>query len=106
MFKIPTNKTRADKHEKTVAKRLGGKITKGSGNGRDKADINTPEMKVECKTTKAESYRLDRLTLAKIETQAKSQGKIGVMNIQFEGTNARYVVILERDFEMLTGLGV
>lgn len=93
-----TNKQRADKHEKKVARLTGGKVTRGSGNQADKGDVKTPDWRIECKTTKGASYRLEEATLCKIEEEAMATGRIPALNVQFEVTGNRYVIMKEDDW--------
>lgn len=59
--------TPSQKQEKASAKRAGGTVNSGSGNGPwRKNDVRTPEESIECKTTTKKSYqlKLDDLLLA------------------------------------------
>ena len=55
------------RQERATAKREGGTVNPGSGNGwKRKNDVRTPEESIECKTTTKKSYtlKLDELLLA------------------------------------------
>ena len=61
----------APKHEKTTAKRLGGKLTAGSGSKTEKGDIVVKGvLRLELKCTTRKSYSLTRETWAKIDAAA------------------------------------
>jgi len=99
-----TNRQRSDKHEKIVATRLGGKVTRGSGNSIEKGDVRVHgKFRVECKTTKANSYRLEQEILLKIMSEATAAGETGILNIQFETTGKRFVILSEDDWEEING---
>lgn len=98
-----TNKYRADKHEKKVARLMGGKVTVGSGNQMDKGDVKTDEFRVECKTTKAASFSLREEILCKITDEALATDRLPMVNIQFEATGNRYVILREEDWLDLKG---
>jgi hypothetical protein len=70
--------------EKKLNKRLGGRLTPGSGNQPGaKGDIDLGEFLLETKATEADSYRLDHETLAKIEREALAKGKNPAFHVQF-----------------------
>lgn len=99
-----TNKQRSDKHEKIVAQRFGGRVTRGSGNSVEKGDVRVHgKFRVECKTTKANSYRLEQEVLLKIISEAHAAGEMGILNVQFETTGKRFVVLSEDDWEEING---
>jgi hypothetical protein len=100
-----TCKQRSVKQETRLAKGLGGKKQPGSGNtiGRhgdvDQVpvpDIDVGKLRLEAKTTKHDSFKLNRSDLLKIEEQAAVAGRIGAMLISFEDMDD-YVVI-RKDF--------
>lgn len=98
-----TNKQRADKHEARVAKLAGGRITKGSGNSIEKGDVKAKGFRIECKTTKALTYRLEDITAQKIVNEGNAVGCVGIMNIQFEMSGNRYVLVSEQDWLDIIG---
>ncbi len=75
---------RSPKQEAERAAQLGGKTTKGSGNGFEKGDVRFKDVvRLEQKTTTAKSFRVTRDMLDKIETEAVSCGEMPVFEIEF-----------------------
>lgn len=76
------------KAEARLAKRLGGRLTPGSGNQDGaKGDVVLADMLIETKATEAESYRLEHELLAKIEREATETGRHPGFHVQFvDGT--------------------
>lgn len=72
------------RQEKDLAKRLGGRVTRGSGSGNDKGDVAVKgKYRIECKCTKNKSYSLKREVIEKIEEEALNCGETPIMNIHF-----------------------
>lgn len=72
--------------EKKLHKRLGGRLTPGSGNQVGaKGDLRFDELDflMETKATEAESYRLEHEVLAKIEREALARGRNPAFHVQF-----------------------
>lgn len=84
--------------EKTLAKKLNGRITINSGatTDFDKADVESEHFLIECKTTDKKSYSLKKTILEKIEREANFKNKIPLMEIEI-GTK-KYIVSREDDF--------
>lgn len=98
------------KAEQKLAKRMGGRLTPGSGNQVGaKGDIVLADVLMETKATEAESYRLELDLLAKIETEALASGKNPAFHVQFVHGDARpkrfgsWVMIPEWLFQRLLG---
>lgn len=98
-----TEKLRKSKRqEKSAARDYGGRTVGGSGSGREKADVNTPDVKLECKRTDKASMSLKREWLEKVFDQAYSSGRVPALEIEFEGGGrepARWVMIESRLFK-------
>lgn len=66
---MPSRRSR--KQELAGAKRFGGRVTPGSGNGwHTKNDVRTPDLSIEYKTTEKKSYSLKYDDLIKAERNA------------------------------------
>ena len=75
---------RAPKQEAETAKRLGGRVVRGSGCGSEKGDARVEGViRVENKTTRAKSFSVTREMIAKIESAALSAGEVPAMEIEF-----------------------
>ena len=97
---------RADKHEKKVAKKIGGKQTIASGSTPiEKGDVKSKHLHVECKTTEKKSFSLKCSDLKKIASQSPS-GKIPTFVVQFEHehNNDNYYIVDEGWFLQLLQL--
>jgi len=82
----PRGMTSSKRQEKKTAREFGGRRTQGSGNKwHDKGDVKTPKFLIECKTTDAASYRLDKATIQKIQIEAAMAGKEPVLRIDIQG---------------------
>ena len=78
---------RAPKHEADTAKRLGGSVVKGSGSGFQKGDVRIPGvMRLECKTTLKDSFRLTREIVRKIEDAPAGTNEIPCIEVEFLNT--------------------
>ena len=87
-----------DKQERAVAKRRGGKQTRGSGSSwRNKSDVVEPGFRWEMKSTGAKSISVKAETWNKIRKEAILSGRMPVLHLQIGGT--RLVVISEDDFD-------
>lgn len=78
------------KVEKTLAKKLGGKLTIGSGAlDFQKGDIKLGEFLIESKSTVKDSYKIDLNVLAKIKGEALCADKEPVLAISFTNGNGK-----------------
>lgn len=105
-----TSKDRSLRQEKRLAKETGGKVQRASGattfrkgDVDDVPDASVPvmDLKIEAKTTKHHSYRLNYADLQKIEQEAFQDGKKGAMVISFDDRHD-YLVI-RKDFVIFGG---
>lgn len=76
--------TTGRKAEAKLAKRLGGRLTRASGNmNGDKGDLVFPEFLMETKATEADSYAIKHVLLAKIAREAFEKAKQPAFHVQF-----------------------
>jgi hypothetical protein len=90
-----------DKQEKAVAKRRGGKQTKGSGSSwRNKSDVIEERYRWEMKSTGGKSISVTTATWNKIRKEATLSGRMPVLHLHIGHENpTRLVVISEDDFD-------
>jgi hypothetical protein len=75
---------RAPKQEREIAKRVGGRVTPGSGAGDEKADVRVRGLhRIECKATSRQSFSVTREMLDKLSTAAHSAGEMPVLVVEF-----------------------
>jgi len=75
---------RAPKQESETAKKIGGRVVRGSGCGYEKGDARLEGvMRIECKTTSKKSFSVTREILKKIEDAAMGAGEIPVLEVEF-----------------------
>lgn len=78
---------RAKGHERQTAKRLGGKLVKGSGSGTEKGDVRIRGVaRIECKTTGAKSFSVTASMMEKIENAAMSSDEVPAICVEFLST--------------------
>jgi hypothetical protein len=83
---------RAPKQEAEIAKRVGGRLTPGSGSGAVKGDVRVKGVvRIECKTTKNKSFSVTLDMLEKIEEAAASGGELPVLIIEFIDDRGRKI---------------
>jgi len=83
---------RAPKMEKELAKRIGGRITPGSGNKDVKGDVRLKRVaRIEAKTTKNKSFSVTLDMIDKIETAALTCDELPILVIEFNDGNGRKV---------------
>ncbi len=89
-----TSHRRAPAQEAASARRLGGHTTKGSGSGHEKGDVRVHGVvRVECKTTRHDSFRVTRAMVEKIEEAALGAGEVPVLEVELAlGAKRVYVV--------------
>lgn len=90
-----------DAQEKKVAKRRGGKQTRGSGSSwRNKSDVVEDKVRWEMKSTGERSIQVKAETWHKIRKEAILSGRMPVLHLQIGRFNpTRLVVISEDDFD-------
>jgi hypothetical protein len=82
----------ATAQEKNLARRIGGRVTKGSGNQDDKGDVVLDGVvRIECKTTADKSYGLSWADIQKIEKAVANTGELPCMVIQWTDPNGRVI---------------
>lgn len=75
---------RSKVQEKSLAKRIGGNVTPGSGNGSIKGDVRKRGIvRIEAKTTKRRSFSVTLDMIDKIESAALPSGEMPVLVIEF-----------------------
>jgi hypothetical protein len=81
---------RSRKQESSLANRLNGRVTPGSGNKLTKGDVRiTGVLRIEAKTTKHKSFSVTLDMLHKIEEAALSTGEVPAMVIEFNDGEGR-----------------
>jgi hypothetical protein len=92
----------SQKHEKRLAKTLGGSTVAASGAfWSRKGDVRSEKYLVEHKFTDAKSYSLKAEDLVKLEKQAIMAGRIPLFAVALGGKN--YFILLEDDYLAETG---
>jgi len=75
--------SRAPRQEKELASRLA-RVTRGSGNQHERGDVRvTGILRIECKTTIKDSFRVTKEMLHKIKTAAFGSGEVPAIVIEF-----------------------
>jgi hypothetical protein len=87
----------SQKHEKRIAKAIGGQTTAASGAfWSRKGDVRSTELLVEHKWTGKKSKTIQSAELKKITTEAIIDGRTPVFGLHLDGED--YVILLETDF--------
>lgn len=87
----------SQKHEKRIAKAIGGSTTAASGAfWSRKGDVRNQDLLVEHKWTGKKSKTIQAAELQKITTEAIMDGRTPVFGIHLDGED--YVILLETDF--------
>ena len=87
----------SQKHEKRLAKAVGGQTTAASGAfWSRKGDVRNAELLIEHKWTGKKSKTIQAAELQKITTEAIMDGRTPVFGIHLDGED--YVILLETDF--------
>jgi len=85
------------KHEKRLAKKVGGQTTAASGAfWSRKGDVRSDDLLIEHKYTGKKQTTIKSDVLKKIMREAILDGRIPVLGIHLDGEN--YVILLEDDF--------
>ena len=87
----------SQKHEKRLAKAIGGQRTAASGAfWSRKGDVRSPDLLVEHKYTGKKTFTLKALELEKITNEAILDGRTPVFGVHLNGNN--YVILGEDDY--------
>lgn len=87
----------SQKHEKRIAKAIGGQTTAASGAfWSRKGDVRSEGLLVEHKWTGKKSKTIQAAELVKITNEAIMDGRLPVFGIHLDGED--YVILLETDF--------
>ena len=87
----------SQKHEKRIAKAVGGQTTAASGAfWSRKGDVRAEKILIEHKWTGKKSKTIQSTELKKITTEAIIDGRTPVFGLHLDGED--YVVLLETDF--------
>jgi hypothetical protein len=87
----------SQKHEKRIAKAIGGQTTAASGAfWSRKGDVRSAGLLVEHKWTGKKSKTISSAELKKITNEALMDGRLPVFGIHLDGED--YVILLETDF--------
>lgn len=87
----------SQKHEKRLAKAIGGQTTAASGAfWSRKGDVRSQDLLIEHKWTGKKSKTIQSVELKKITTEAIMDGRTPVFGIHLDGQD--YVILLETDF--------
>jgi hypothetical protein len=87
----------SQKHEKRLAKVIGGSTTAASGAfWSRKGDVRSDTLLIEHKWTEKKSKTLSSAELKKIVNEAIMDGRLPVFGIHLDGQD--YVILLETDF--------
>jgi hypothetical protein len=101
----PQGLKESQKHEKRLAKTLGGTTVAASGAfWSRKGDVRSEKYLVEHKFTAAKSYSLKAEDLVKLEKQAIMASRIPLFAVALGGKN--YFILLEDDYLTETGEGL
>ncbi|AHC30488.1 Holliday junction resolvase [Rhizobium phage vB_RleS_L338C] len=93
---------RSKVQEKTQAKRVGGKVTTGSGNKYEKGDVRLKGVaRIEAKTTKNSSYSVTKETIRKLEDACFGAGEIPILHVELELGNCKFVVMPDYALDMV-----
>ena len=89
----------SQRQEKALARKLGGTVNSGSGNGWiRKGDVRTEQELWELKITSAKSYSLKQAELVKHVEHALIDGLFPIFLVEFKATGDSYVVLTKDDY--------
>lgn len=94
---------RSPVQEREIAKRVRGRVTKGSGSGQhDKGDVRVKGVAlIEAKTTKHKSFSVTAELIDKVEGHARMSGEVPIIHIEIEGGKRRCVVMPDWALDIL-----
>jgi hypothetical protein len=94
-----STREQADKEERKLAKKLGGRQTSNSGAGPwDKGDVVAQGCRIDHKYTDAKQYTFRAADLRKLIGECKSWEEIALLWIKFRTLNEEYVIMSSDDF--------
>lgn len=89
----------SQRQEKALARKLGGSVNSGSGNGWvRKGDVRTEDELFELKITSAKSYSLKDVELEKNSNQALIDGRIPIFLVEFKSSGNAWVIMSKDDY--------
>jgi hypothetical protein len=96
---------RAKVQEKALAKRLGGYVTKGSGNKDEKGDVRLRKItRIEAKTTKNRSFGVSVDLIEKLEAACFGAGEVPMFEVELELGKTRFCVLPGYAMDMIVEL--
>lgn len=104
--RVPEILSRSRRQEAALAVRVGGVVTRGSGNGIMKGDVRVKGIvRIEAKSTKKKSFSITQDMITKIEHAAISAGELPVVVVEFVGGGKTRTVCVVPMWvlDMLTG---
>lgn len=94
---------RSKVQEKEIAKRIGGKVTPGSGSKYQKGDVRLKGfVRVEAKTTKHASFSVTTKLIDKLEQETFGSGEIPIFEIELGGGTHTAIVLPKDALELIT----
>lgn len=94
---------RSKVQEKEIAKRIGGRVTPGSGSKYQKGDVRLKGfVRVEAKTTKNKSFSVTTKLIDKLEQEIFGSGEVPVFEIELCGGTHTAVVMPKDALELIT----
>lgn len=89
----------SQRQEKALARKLGGSVNSGSGNGWvRKGDVRTEDELFELKITSAKSYSLKDAELENNSNQALIDGRIPIFLVEFKSSGNSWVIMSKDDY--------
>jgi Holliday junction resolvase len=99
--RVSPSHQRSREQERECAEKFGGKVTKGSGSGYQKADVQAELVRVEAKTTKHDSFRVTVDMIEKLEADAFGADVIPMLEIELGLGKKKVYVVPDWAVEML-----
>jgi hypothetical protein len=93
---------RSKVQERETAKRIGGKVTKGSGSGDERGDVRLRGfVRVENKTTKHRSFSVTDELISKLEGAVFGAGEVPVLQIELALGQRKVLVLPDWALDMI-----
>ena len=99
-MKVSTENKEWRKFEVETNKKIGGKLTSGSGNKDDKGDCKNKDWLIDTKTTESKSFSLKKDFFIKYKKYAEIEGKNFALPIRFLGKENLDLVVIDYDVFM------